>query len=135
MDEIRAEVAAMKESERRLLDTRTQELISASSFVMEVVWGGSALLLFLIAAAAALSSKDFFEQRVQGWLRTGQSQMAVGMQGIELTAPLGEQIAAFLGRYLDAQIGAVYFAPSPGRSSARRATRCLKAPPPSGPRG
>ncbi len=114
MDEIRAEVAAMKEAERRLLDARTQDLAAASSFVIEVVWGGSALLLFLIAAAAALSSKDFFEQRVQGWLRTGQSEMAVAMQGVELTAGLGERVAAFLGRYLDAQIGAVYFAPSAG---------------------
>jgi signal transduction histidine kinase/DNA-binding response OmpR family regulator/CHASE3 domain sensor protein len=114
MDEIRADVAAMKEAERRILDARTQELAAASSFVVEVVWGGSALLLFLIAAAAALSSKDFFEQRVQGWLRTGQSEMAVAMQGVELTATLGERVAAFLSGYLDAQIGAVYFAPSAG---------------------
>ena len=114
MDEIRVGVAAMKEAERKLLDTRTQELAAASSFVTEVIWGGSALLLFLIAAAAALSSRDFLEQRVQGWLRAGQSEMAVGMQGVDLTATLGERVAAFLSGYLDAQIGAVYFAPSRG---------------------
>ncbi len=114
MDEIRTGIAAMKEAERKLLDVRTQELAAASSFVTEVIWGGSALLLFLIAAAAALSSRDFLEQRVQGWLRTGQSEMAVSMQGVELTATLGERVAAFLTGYLDAQIGAVYFAPSRG---------------------
>jgi signal transduction histidine kinase/CheY-like chemotaxis protein/CHASE3 domain sensor protein len=114
MDDIRSTVAAMKEAERRLLDVRTQELAAASSFVTEVVWGGSALLLFLIAAAAALSSRDFLEQRVQGWLRTGQSEMAVTMQGVDLTATMGERVATFLGGYLDAQIGAVYFAPSKG---------------------
>ena len=114
MDEIRTAIAAMKDAERRLLETRTQELAAASSFVIEVVWGGAALLLFLIAAAAALSSKDFLEQRVQGWLRTGQSEMAIDMQGVDLTATLGERIAAFLSGYLEAQIGAVYFAPSKG---------------------
>jgi CheY-like chemotaxis protein/signal transduction histidine kinase/CHASE3 domain sensor protein len=114
MDDIRAHVGAMKEAERRLLETRTQELAAASSFVTEVVWGGSALLLFLIAAAAALSSRDFLEQRVQGWLRLGQSEMAVAMQGVDLTATMGERVATFLGGYLDAQIGAVYFAPSKG---------------------
>jgi len=114
MDNLRAAIAAMKEAERRLLDTRTQELAAASSFVTEVVWGGSALLLFLIAAAAALSSRDFLEQRVQGWLRMGQSEMAVAMQGVDLTATMGERVATFLGGYLDAQIAAVYFAPSKG---------------------
>ena len=112
MDEIRDHVAGMKEAERKLLDVRTQELAAASSFVIEVVWGGSALLLFLIAAAAALSSKDFLEQRVQGWLRTGQSEMAVNMQGVDLTAALGERVATFVSGYLGAQIGAVYFAPA-----------------------
>ncbi len=104
----------MKEAERKLLESRTQELAAASSFVTEVIWGGSALLLFLIAAAAALSSRDFLEQRVQGWLRAGQSEMAINMQGVDLTAALGESVAAFLTGYLDAQIGAVYFAPSRG---------------------
>jgi CheY-like chemotaxis protein/CHASE3 domain sensor protein len=118
MDEIRAGVGGMQDAERMLLDSRTQELAAASVVSTDIIWGGSALLLILILAASAMSSRDFLAQRVQGWLRTGQSELAIGMQGVEATEALGEKIAAFLGNYLEAQVGAVYFAPS--RAELRR---------------
>jgi CheY-like chemotaxis protein/CHASE3 domain sensor protein len=114
MDEIRVAVRAMKDAERALLDVRYRELDAATSLVADVTWGGSALLLFLIVAAAAMSSRDFLEQRIQGWLRSGQSELGTSMQGVEATESLGDRVAAFLGNYLGVQIGAVYFAPSRG---------------------
>ncbi|HEY6477203.1 MAG TPA: response regulator, partial [Polyangia bacterium] len=114
MDDIRSGIAAMKEAERRQLDARTRELESASTLVIEVVWGGSGALLFLIAAAAMLSSRDFLAQRIQGWLRTGQSELSVVMQGVPSTGALGDRVATFVSGYLEAQVGAVYFAPSTG---------------------
>ena len=40
--------------------------------------------------------------------------MAASMQGVALTATLGERIVNFLSQYLEAQLAAVYFAPSTG---------------------
>jgi CheY-like chemotaxis protein/CHASE3 domain sensor protein len=114
MDEIRAGISQMKENERTLLDARTRDLAAASVLATEITWGGSGLLLLLIGAAAAMSSRDFLRQRVQGWMRAGESELANTMQGVELTEQLGEKVAAYLGARLDAQIGAVYFAPSGG---------------------
>ncbi len=114
MEDIRAGIAGMKEAERKLYEERTAEVGAGSTLVVEVIAGGSVLLLFLIGAAAVFSSRDFFAQRVQGWLRAGQSGMAAAMQGITETAELGERIVRFLGGYLDAQVGAVYFTPSKG---------------------
>jgi CheY-like chemotaxis protein/CHASE3 domain sensor protein len=114
MDNVRSGIAGMKDAERKLLDLRTEETAAASTLVVQVIAGGSVLLLILIGAAAVFSSRDFFEQRVQGWLRMGQSEMAAAMQGIEGTADLGDRIARFLGSYLDAQVGAIYFGPSSG---------------------
>ena len=114
MDEVRAAIKDMKGAEQILLDERNRDLASATVLVTEVTWGGSLLLLVLIAAAAAMSSRDFREQRIQGWLRAGQSELSVAMQGAEATETLGEKLGAFLSEYLEAQIGAVYFAPSRG---------------------
>jgi signal transduction histidine kinase/DNA-binding response OmpR family regulator/CHASE3 domain sensor protein len=114
MDEVRAGISDMKETEKALLATRSRELEAASTLSTSIIWGGSALLLFLIAAAALMSSRDFLTQRVEAWLRTGQSDLSVATQGIETTDTLGEKVAAFLGSYLGCQVGAVYFAPSRG---------------------
>jgi CheY-like chemotaxis protein/signal transduction histidine kinase/CHASE3 domain sensor protein len=114
MDEIRVGISEMRDAERALLASRSRELESATSLVMIVIWGGSALLLVLILSAAVMSSRDFLTQRIEGWIRAGQSELATSMQGQDVTDPLGDKIATFLGDYLEAQIGAVYFAPSRG---------------------
>jgi CheY-like chemotaxis protein/CHASE3 domain sensor protein len=114
MDEIRAAVGQMLDAERALLESRSRELDAATSLAMGVIWGGSALLLLLILAAALMSSRDFLVQRTESWIRAGQSELAIRMQGTEVIEALGEKIAAFFGDVLEAQIGAVYFAPSGG---------------------
>jgi CheY-like chemotaxis protein/CHASE3 domain sensor protein len=114
MDEIRVGISEMRDAERALLASRSRELESATALVMIVIWGGSALLLVLILSAAVMSSRDFLTQRIEGWIRAGQSELASSMQGQDVTEPLGDKIATFLGGYLEAQIGAVYFAPSRG---------------------
>ncbi|MES1164602.1 MAG: CHASE3 domain-containing protein, partial [Verrucomicrobiota bacterium] len=114
MDEIRKTIAGMRTDERELLDVRGRDLRTATTVVTSVIWGGSALLLFLIGAAASMSSRDFMAQRTQAWIRTGESELAGRMQALEDTEALGQQVAAFLGEYLQVAVGAVYFAPSGG---------------------
>ncbi len=111
MDDIRSNIAMMKATERDLLQLRNRDLQSATTVMIVVIWGGSALLLFLIAAAANMASRDYLAQRVQSWIRTGESELAGRMQAVPDTAGLGQRIAAFLGDYLGASVGAIYFAP------------------------
>jgi len=114
MDEIRTTIAALKTSERELLELNARDLQTATTVVTGVIWGGAALLLVLILAAANMSSRDFLAQRAQGWVRAGEIQLAGRMQALETVDRVGEQVAAFLGEYLGASVAAVYFAPSGG---------------------
>ncbi|MFL5307716.1 MAG: response regulator [Polyangia bacterium] len=118
MDEIRKTIGGMRTEERQLLDLRGRDLESATTVVTSVIWGGSALLLVLIGAAASMSSRDFMAQRTQAWIRTGESELAGRMQALEHTETLGQQIAAFLGDYLQVAVGAVYAA-GPGGTLRR----------------
>jgi len=109
MDVIRRSVAEMVTAERAELETRNAAWNRSAAIQGLITWGGSGLLLLLIVAAAGMSSRDFREQAVQGWLRNGQSELAVGLQGELPVARLGDSAAGFLARYLDAQAAAVYF--------------------------
>ncbi|HTA20929.1 MAG TPA: CHASE3 domain-containing protein, partial [Polyangia bacterium] len=114
MDNLRAGISEIREVEKARLATRTSEWERSSTVSLGLIWGGSALLLFLVVGAALLSSHDFQAQEVERWLRTGQAALSVSMQGVETVDGLGERIAAFLGNYVRARVGAVYFAEKPG---------------------
>ena len=114
MDGVRQAVAAMIAEEQKALDARNQEWTRASSYSVWVTFGGAVLLFVLILAAASMSARDFREQAVQAWLRIGQSELAAALVGELGVVKLGDTIAGFLSRYLDAQVAAVYFAETPG---------------------
>ena len=111
MKRLRSVVAEMMANEQGDLEARNQSYARASALSMLVTAGGSALLLVLIIVAANMSARDFSEQAAQAWLRTGQSELAVGLQGEQSVATIGGGVASFLAKYLDAQLSAVYFAP------------------------
>jgi signal transduction histidine kinase/CHASE3 domain sensor protein len=111
MKRLRSVVAEMMANEQGYLETRNQSYARASTLSLFVTSGGSALLLVLIIVAANMSARDFGAQAAQAWLRTGQSELAVGLQGEQSVATLGAGVASFLAKYLDAQLAAVYFAP------------------------
>lgn len=110
MDRLRATIEEMKAEERAKLDARTRDWERSASVSVLVTWGGSALLLFLVGAAAAISSRDFREQKLQAWLRTAQTDLAIELQGEQSLKELGNKIVAYLSRYMQATVGAVYFA-------------------------
>ncbi|HVZ36843.1 MAG TPA: CHASE3 domain-containing protein, partial [Polyangiaceae bacterium] len=110
MDQIRRIVGEMQGIEQERLEARSLEWERVVQFSATVTWGGSAVLLFLIGVAAVMSSRDFREQRVQAWLQSGQSQLARRIQGDQSMETLGDNVASFLCEYLEAQLGAVYFA-------------------------
>jgi CheY-like chemotaxis protein/CHASE3 domain sensor protein len=108
MEQLRATLGDMSDSERTLFDQRTQEWISSASFSVWIVWGGSAVLLFLIGVAALLSARDLQTQRTQSWLQTAQSQLGLRMQGEQSMDGLSDNVVSFLATYLDAKIGVLY---------------------------
>ena len=109
MDDLRSAVAALGAAERDRLEQRTHEWESTASASNLITWAGSLLLLILIGGAAGLSSRDFRAQRVEAWLRSGQTQLATRMQGELTLEQVGEHVVGFLAEYLGARLGALYF--------------------------
>ncbi|HEY1697040.1 MAG TPA: response regulator [Polyangiaceae bacterium] len=109
MTQIRVVEGEMASAERAQAEARTLAWIDASSRAAAVTWIGAAVLLALIIAAAAASARDFHDQEVQAWLRTGQAELAAVVQGDKGLAELGEEVIAFLCRYVGAKVGAIYF--------------------------
>ncbi|WP_373067311.1 CHASE3 domain-containing protein, partial [Gemmatimonas sp.] len=117
MDRLRSLIGEMQVAERVTLYARTQEWERAAAFSTFVTWAGSALLLFLIVAAAVMSSRDFREMQTQAWLRAGQNELSDRLQGEQEVEQLGEKVVGFVARYLNAQVGAMYFAGEEGHLS------------------
>jgi CheY-like chemotaxis protein/CHASE3 domain sensor protein len=115
MDQIRALVSDMSETERKQLEQRSKEWEDAITLSAAVTWGGSALLLFLVIAAALMSSRDFREQRIVQWLQLGQAELGRRMQGEQDVRRLADNVASFLASYFEAPLAAVYYTETPGQ--------------------
>jgi signal transduction histidine kinase/DNA-binding response OmpR family regulator/CHASE3 domain sensor protein len=114
MDRMRVIVDEMKAAERLQLEQRTSDWEAAAARSILVTSLGSALLLFLIVGAAFMTSKDFREQQVQSWLRAGQSDLGLRLQGEKSIETLGDEVVRFLATYLGARLAAVYVERVPG---------------------
>jgi CheY-like chemotaxis protein/signal transduction histidine kinase/CHASE3 domain sensor protein len=110
MDRIRAAVDEMEETERRLIAQRNGESARAATTSLGVTLGGSGVLLFLIAGAALVASRDFRARQSQAWIRTGQMGLSENLQGDQSLEKLGHNLLGFLAGFVEAQVGAVYFA-------------------------
>ena len=108
MDRLREVVDEILIDERAAADALTQEWERAVAYSIFVLVAGAAVLLFLITAAAVVSSQDMRRMQVQAWLRTGQNALGDLLQGEQDIDTLGGKIVAFVARYLNAQVGAVY---------------------------
>ncbi|HEV8549594.1 MAG TPA: CHASE3 domain-containing protein, partial [Polyangiaceae bacterium] len=104
MDDLRRVVGEMLAGEQSRLDRYNDEWARATAFSLWVTWGGSTLLFVLIVAAASMSSRDFQQQAIQAWLRTGQGELGARLQGEQTRTSLGDRIASFLAHYLDAPL-------------------------------
>jgi CheY-like chemotaxis protein/CHASE3 domain sensor protein len=109
MDRLRAVVEEMLIDARAAADALTQEWERAVGYSIFVLVAGAAVLLFLITAAAIVSSQDMRLMQVQAWLRNGQNELGDLLQGEHDIDTLGGKIIDFVARYLNAQVGAVYF--------------------------
>jgi len=124
MDRIRDLVAQFLELDGQLLARRTEAARWATELTVVITAGGAALLFILILASGVMASRDFMGQQTEAWLQAGQGGLAERMQGEQRLDVLGENVLTFLGRYLDAQVGAIYIA-EPGGWLRRFATFAL----------
>jgi len=119
MDRVRAAIEELLVTERALDVANTHQWEQAAAFSAFVTWTGTAILFFLIVAAAVVSSQDFREMQTQAWLRSGQNELSSRLQGAQEGTQelerLSEKIVSFVARYLNAQVGAMYFAEAEGR--------------------
>jgi len=115
MDRVRAAIEELLVTERALDTARTHEWEQAAAFSTFASWTGAAILFFLIVAAAIVSAQDFREMQTHAWLRAGQNELNARLQGAQELDQLGEKIVSFVARYLNAQVGAMYFAGKEGQ--------------------
>lgn len=122
-DEIRREMTSFIAVEQRLLSERTQEARSTTlwSVVAYLVFtlGVSGLLAFFgrrelvklsntYGEALQKQAEDAMVLEEQGWLRTGQTQLAEHMIGQQLLGALGRSVLGFLAQYLKVDVAAAY---------------------------
>jgi len=112
MDRIRDVTDRMTIAERSQISAGTRDWQHDAAVSFAITWGGSAVLLFLIAAAAMIGSRDFRERQLESWLRAGQIGVSETMRGDQSLDKLCANVIAFLARYLDAQVGALFVADS-----------------------
>jgi signal transduction histidine kinase/CheY-like chemotaxis protein/CHASE3 domain sensor protein len=108
MDAIRVQLDLMQQEEARLRQLRLDEMAAAhrTAWVSGIMSGLLGIILtvvigFLIRRASAVRER-------QQWLQSGQVGLAAAMLGDPVPEQLGENILAYLTKFLGAQGGAVF---------------------------
>ncbi len=114
MDKIRTVAAEIADSEQRKQTQQHREWRNASD---STIWvsTGAALLFVLILIAAVVTSRDYHARETEAWVRQGQAGVAERLLGEQGLQSIGENALAFLTRYMDAPVGAVYVLAGGGR--------------------
>ncbi|WP_411886579.1 response regulator [Polaromonas sp. YR568] len=122
-DEMRREFQSFVAMERRLLQDRNSDAktITLWSVLLYLVFtlGVSGLLAFFgrrelvrlsdtYTVALRQQAADAAVLQEQGWLRTGQTQLAEHMIGQQVLGGLGRSVLDFLAQYLRFEVGAAY---------------------------
>ncbi len=115
MDGIRTIADEMENEEKSLLSAREQSWRDATDFAELVNLGGSTLLLVLITGTAILLSRDHRARENESWIKTGQTNALVQLQGEESLQTIGENALRYLTRYLDAMVSTLHVADDDGR--------------------
>jgi CheY-like chemotaxis protein/CHASE3 domain sensor protein len=110
MDEVRAGLSTMQQTEERLRELRLTEMDAAYrsatvSGLMSCVLG---IALTLVIGVLIRRATIAGQQRE--WLQAGQVELATAIIGDQVSEQLGESILGFLVRYAGAQAGAVFAA-------------------------
>lgn len=108
MDAARNQLALMRQEEARLRQIRVDEMASAyhTAWLSSILSGLLGVVLTLFVALLIRRANSARER--QQWLQSGQVDLAAAMLGDQAPEALGENILAFLTRYLGAQAGVAF---------------------------
>ncbi len=108
MDEVRRQVSAMQDDERKLLKERLKQAEAAFHSAVQSGVATGLLGVLLAVAVAWLIRRAIVIRHQQEWLRAGQARLSEKLIGEQRVADLGESALRFLCEYLDAQAGALF---------------------------
>lgn len=105
MVRLREVVSELVREERALQRSRTESWERSAQLTLNVSLIGMGVLLVLIFGAALAAARDFRAQRELAWIRRGQTQLSLVLQGEDHLDTLGKKALAWLVDFLDAQVG------------------------------
>src|ERR1700744_3101993 len=118
MDAIRAQVAAMGREEAQLRSRRIAEMNDAQRTALASSLLSGLLGVLLTATIGFLIRRATLARRREEWLQSGQVGLASVMIGDQPIGQLGNNVLAFLAKYLGAVAGAIFV----GSEDFRRAS-------------
>jgi len=108
MNRVRELIASLQSSEQERVDTLTRRAQSATRGSLSVLLIGLGVLLFLILAAGYSALREVRQRAVEGWMQSGQAELATTLQGEQRLGTLGDNVLRFLATNLGAAVGAFY---------------------------
>lgn len=110
MDALRGNLGTMEQEEQRVRNERIAEMeiahrVAVASGIVTAVLG-----LVLSSSVTWLIRRNHILRRQQEWAQTGRLELSAVMVGEKGLEPLAKSILAFLTRYVDAHVGAVFTA-------------------------
>ncbi len=108
MDTIRSRIAELQKEQHDRLVENQADWEAAATASAQIISIGCTLLLLLVIVTLVLISRDHQMKQLQQWLRVGQAQLGVSIQGEHNLSALGQRVLEFLARYLNMPVGVVY---------------------------
>jgi CheY-like chemotaxis protein/signal transduction histidine kinase/CHASE3 domain sensor protein len=108
MDAIRAQLAAMDQTEAELRDKRLAEMNDAYKTALASGILAALLGITLTILMGYLIRRATMARRREDWLQSGHVGLASATQGDQTTSELGDNVLSFLARYLGAVAGAIF---------------------------
>ncbi len=108
MDDLRANLEAMKREEQRVRTDRMTEMEAAHRVALTSGFGTAGLGIVLSLIVMGLMRRAHVLRQRQLWSQTGRLELAAAISGEKGLESLAQAILSFLGNYVDAHAGAVF---------------------------
>ncbi|RYZ57510.1 MAG: response regulator [Proteobacteria bacterium] len=108
MDKVRVLAGNMKDEEKKLLTSRSENDRTSTSFVDSSLWASLFLNLFLAAIAYILLKRNSITQNEEKWMQEKLAALAVSLSGDLDLEELGKKTLQFFAATLNAPVSSMY---------------------------
>jgi CheY-like chemotaxis protein/CHASE3 domain sensor protein len=108
MDKVRVLAGNLKDEERKLLASRSENDRTSTSFVDKSLWASLLLNLFLAAIAYILLKRNSVAQNEETWMQERLAELAVSLSGDLDLDELGKKTLQFFASTLNAPVSSMY---------------------------